>query len=49
MVPIADTINHENVDTHYECLDMEGKPINESKKVKKELRRKQRLDHLLKK
>jgi len=35
MVPFADFINHENVDVYYECCDMEGKAIPESRKAKK--------------
>lgn len=35
MVPFADTINHENTDVHYECCDLQGKPIEESQKVRK--------------
>jgi len=35
MVPYADTINHENVDVHYECCDMEGNAIKESKKARR--------------
>jgi len=39
MVPFADNVNHENVDSDFDCVDHEGKSLGITPEAKEEIER----------